>query len=171
MDRDGVLNDAIVRDGKPYPPASVDELEIAPGVAEAVRSLKEAGFILIVVSNQPDVARGTMSQDVVEAINARIGSVMPIDRFIVCYHQDADGCDCRKPKPGMLFAGANDFGVDLSRSYMVGDRWRDVTSGRSAGCRTIFVDHSYAEQQPTGYDHRVCSLAEAATIILAETNP
>ncbi len=166
LDRDGVLNRAVVREGRPYPPTSVAEVEILPGVVEALRELKEAGFVLIVVSNQPDVARGTASKDMVEAINAYLCEYLPVDRFITCYHDGSDGCDCRKPRPGMLLAGAREFNIDLAESFMVGDRWRDVDAGIAAGCKTIFIDYGYDEKHPQTCDYRVLSTQEAATTIL-----
>jgi D-glycero-D-manno-heptose 1,7-bisphosphate phosphatase len=168
LDRDGVLNRAVVREGKPYPPASIAEVEILPGVAEALERLKRAGFTLIVVSNQPDVGRGTATRDTVEAINAFLAAALPVDRFIMCYHDSSDGCNCRKPRPGMLLDGAREFGVDLSGSYMVGDRWRDVEAGVAAGCKTVFLDYGYAERQPETVDYRVRSMADAASVILEE---
>lgn len=166
LDRDGVLNRAMVREGKPYPPANVCEVEILPGTIEALQRLKNAGFMLIVVSNQPDVARGTTSREAVEAINAYLASRLPLDRFIMCYHDSGDGCNCRKPLPGMLLAGAQEFDVDLASSYMVGDRWRDVDAGIAAGCKTFFIDYGYDEQHPQSYTEKVSSLHEAALIIL-----
>jgi len=166
LDRDGVLNRAVVKDGQPYPPASVDEVEIIPGMAEALQRLKDAGFVLIVVSNQPDVARGATPKATVDAINAYLAERLPIDRFIMCYHDSFDGCDCRKPRPGMLFAGAQEFDIDLASSYMVGDRWRDVDAGISAGCKTIFIDYGYDEKQPEYCDYKVSSLLDAPIIIL-----
>jgi len=166
LDRDGVLNRAVVRDGKPYPPANVCEVEILSGVAEALQRLKDAGFMLIVVSNQPDVARGTTPKETVEAINAYLGSLLPVDRFIMCYHDSGDGCNCRKPLPGMLLAGAEKSDVKLVSSYMVGDRWRDVEAGIAAGCRTFFIDYGYDEKQPHSSTVKVSSLHEAASIIL-----
>jgi D-glycero-D-manno-heptose 1,7-bisphosphate phosphatase len=166
LDRDGVLNRAVVRDGKPYPPANAAEVEILPGVAEALKQLKEAGFVLIVVSNQPDVARGTASRRDVERINAYLAERLPIDRFIMCYHDSGEGCDCRKPRPGMLLAGAREFDVDLGASFMVGDRWRDVEAGIAAGCKTVFIDYGYDEKRPEGYEFRVSSTAQAAKAVL-----
>lgn len=166
LDRDGVLNRAMVREGKPYPPSNVCEVEILPGTIEALQRLKNAGFMLIVVSNQPDVARGTTSRETVEAINAYLASRLPVDRFTMCYHDSGDGCDCRKPLPGMLLAGAREFDVDLASSYMVGDRWRDVKAGIGAGCKTVFIDYGYDEKQPESFDYRASSLLDAAAIIL-----
>jgi D-glycero-D-manno-heptose 1,7-bisphosphate phosphatase len=169
FDRDGVLNRPVVREGKSYPPARVEDLEIYEGLSGRLQRLKDRGFVLIVVTNQPDVARGTTPRETVEQINDLIAREIPaIDRFMVCFHDNDDGCDCRKPKPGMLLAGAAEFGVDLRRSYMVGDRRSDVEAGIAAGSRTIFIDRAYKESPPTIYDHRVFSTQEALTIIESE---
>jgi len=166
LDRDGVLNRAIVREGKPYPPVTEAELEILPGVADALRGLRAAGFCLIVVTNQPDVARGTQTRAGVERINAALQSALPIDEFCVCYHTDKDQCTCRKPLPGLLKAAAQRHGIDLSCSYMVGDRWRDIDAGHNAGCTTLFIDYDYAETLHSRPDVTVKSLAEAGDWIL-----
>ena len=166
LDRDGVINRAMVHDGKPYPPADLAALEILPGVSEAMQLLHEAGWLLIVVSNQPDVARGTTQKAEVEAINGHLHKSLPIDEFRTCYHDSSDGCDCRKPLPGALLDAALEHGIDLAKSYMVGDRWRDTEAGERAGCKTIFLDYGYNEKQPEKCDYRVRSLAEAADIIL-----
>ena len=168
LDRDGVINRPIVRDGKPYPPADLAALEILPGVAGAMQSLTKAGWLLIVVTNQPDVARGTTPRADVEAINAHLQHCLPIDEFRTCYHDSCDGCNCRKPLPGALFAAADAHGIDLASSYMVGDRWRDTEAGERAGCKTIFIDYGYSENQPKHFSFRVQSLAEATIIILGK---
>jgi D-glycero-D-manno-heptose 1,7-bisphosphate phosphatase len=167
LDRDGVINAAIVRDGKPYPPASVAELDVLPGVRDALVRLRGAGFRLVVVTNQPDVARGRQTRSVVDAMHARLASQLPIDEFRVCDHDDGDGCACRKPKSGLLEAAAREAGVSLPASFMVGDRWRDVEAGRNAGCTTIFIDRQYHERQPEHPDVTVRSLPEAADWILS----
>jgi len=166
LDRDGVINRAVVRDGKPYPPTNLSEMEILPGVQVAMALLHEAGFLLIVVTNQPDVARGTTSKAVVEEINHYLASRLPIDEFRTCYHDNGDGCDCRKPLPGALLSAAKQHNIDLSNSYMIGDRWRDTEAGQQAGCQTIFIDYGYSEMQPESANHRVHSLTEATQIIL-----
>lgn len=166
LDRDGVINRAVVRDGKPYPPADADELEILSGVPEALLRLKRAGYLLIVVSNQPDVARGTMQRANVEAVNACLGERLPIDEFRICFHDSGEGCRCRKPKPGMLLDAAAEWNIDLARSFMVGDRWRDIDAANAAGCTPFLIDYGYNEQLPAGPFRRVHSLREAADIIL-----
>jgi D-glycero-D-manno-heptose 1,7-bisphosphate phosphatase len=168
LDRDGVLNRAEVRDGTPRAPETVDELEILPGVPEALARLRAAGYALVVVTNQPDVARGKVTRESVEAIHRRMAETLPLDAFYVCYHDDADRCACRKPRPGMLVEAANARGLDLAKSFMVGDRWRDIEAGVAAGCRTIFVDHGYVERRPDRFDFRADSLASAAEWILGE---
>ena len=166
LDRDGVLNRAIVREGKPYPPASLAELEILPGAVEACAALREAGFLLIAVTNQPDVARGTQRREIVEAIHQVLRTHLPLDDIRVCYHDDVDHCPCRKPKPGLLLEAARDWDIDLSASFMVGDRWKDIEAGRRAGCKTVFVDYDYVEREPDNPDHRANSLIEAVDWIL-----
>ena len=168
LDRDGVINRAIVRDGKPYPPASLVELEILPGVHEALQKLHDANYLLVVVTNQPDVARGTSKREDVELMNAFLSSQLPIDDFKTCYHDSADECNCRKPLPGALLEAAQEHDIDLSKSFMVGDRWRDVEAGASAGCKTFFINYRYAEQKPEAPDFIVSSLLEAKKIILGE---
>ena len=166
LDRDGVINRAMVRDGKPHPPASLGELEILPKVPEALAALHKAGFMLIVVTNQPDVARGTATMAVVEEINNYLASRLPIDEFRTCYHDSGDDCDCRKPLPGALLAAARQHGIDLRQSYMVGDRWRDTEAGQRAGCKTFFIDYGYAEKKPESVNYVVQSLTQAVHIIL-----
>jgi len=170
LDRDGVINRAMVRDGKPYPPKDLHELEILPGVAEALTLLRQANYRLIVVTNQPDVARGTTSKESVESINQFLRDRLPLDEFRTCYHDDHEACDCRKPKPGALIAAAQQHEIALDKSYMVGDRWRDIEAGSRAGCQTVFIDYGYNEKQPEHVDYRVHSLHEAALAILGEAS-
>jgi D-glycero-D-manno-heptose 1,7-bisphosphate phosphatase len=167
LDRDGVLNRAVVRNGLPYPPDDLASLEILPGSAEACATLRGAGFLLIVVTNQPDIARGTRTREDVEALNRRLSELLPLDEIRVCPHDDRDGCDCRKPSPGLLLAAARDRSIDLGRSVMVGDRRRDIESGQRAGCWTVFVDYGYSERRPERPDLTVRSLGEAVPWILA----
>lgn len=167
LDRDGVINRAVIRNGRPCPPASLQDLAILPRVAEALDALKARGYALVVVTNQPDVARGASSKNTVDLIHARLKAELCLDAILTCFHDSTDDCECRKPKPGLLFRAARDFGIDLGSSFMVGDRWRDMEAGARAGCRTLFVDEGYKERQPVTFDFRVGSLHEAAAIVLA----
>jgi D-glycero-D-manno-heptose 1,7-bisphosphate phosphatase len=168
LDRDGVLNAAVLHDGRPHPPASLGELHILPGVPEACDLLRQAGLTLVVVTNQPDIARGTTTSARVDELNGAIRERTGIDAFYVCPHDDADSCGCRKPAPGLLVQAADDLGIDLGRSYMVGDRWRDIEAGERAGCRTVHVDRHYPEGGAIGADIVVADLPEAASWIMQD---
>jgi D-glycero-D-manno-heptose 1,7-bisphosphate phosphatase len=169
LDRDGVLNEAVVRDGKPYPPASESEVRVIPETAAELGRLKACGLPLIVVTNQPDVARGTQSAATVEAIHERLRRELPVDDILSCLHEDSDDCRCRKPKPGLILEGAERHGIDPRGSFMIGDRWRDIDAGKEAGCRTIWIDRGYRERGPEqAPDVRVSSLSEAVTWILQQ---
>ncbi len=170
LDRDGVLNRAIVRAGRPYPPATLEAFEILPGVRQAMQKLHDCGFLLIGVTNQPDVARGTQRREIVEAMNARLLAETPLTAILVCYEDD-DECPRRKPNPGLLLEAAATFGIDLTASFMVGDRWRDVEAGRRAGCKTVFIDLGYIERRPDpGADYQAADLTDATDWILSQTH-
>jgi D-glycero-D-manno-heptose 1,7-bisphosphate phosphatase len=170
LDRDGVLNYPVIREGKSYPPPSVAELAIVPEAREALSDLKARGFLLVVVTNQPDVARGTQQRATVEAIHAELKSAMPLDDFFVCYHDSGDDCDCRKPLPGLLLQAAGRYSIDLASSFLIGDRWRDVEAGWSAGCRTVLIDYGYREKEPSHPPNaRVSSLRAAVDWILEQS--
>lgn len=148
LDRDGVLNEARIKNGKAYPPSSLAELVIIHDAKEALTQLKSAGFMLIGATNQPDVARGTTSKNIVEAINATLMKTLPLDEIRVCYHDDADQCECRKPLPGLLKQAALDYEIDLNQSFMIGDRYKDIEAGQNAGCKTIWINRNYSEKIP-----------------------
>jgi D-glycero-D-manno-heptose 1,7-bisphosphate phosphatase len=167
LDRDGVINRTNVRGTTPYPPNSVAEVEILPGVANAMHRLVELGLPLIVVTNQPDVARGTQQKEIVEQINALLKSSLPITATYTCYHDNADDCDCRKPKAGLFLRAAKEHGIDLGRSFMVGDRWSDVVAGAAAGCKTFLIDLPYSQGHRCTPDYAIADLPEAADRIVA----
>jgi D-glycero-D-manno-heptose 1,7-bisphosphate phosphatase len=166
LDRDGVLNRPLVRSGKPYATMTMDELELLPGVEYACADLKKAGFLLVMVTNQPEIERGNVARDVVDSMNDSVARVLGLDVVKLCPHDDARQCPCRKPKPGLLQEVERDFGIDLSASYFVGDRWRDIAAGQNAGCKTVFIDHGYLEQRPTNPDFVTSSLTAATQWIL-----
>jgi D-glycero-D-manno-heptose 1,7-bisphosphate phosphatase len=169
LDRDGVLNRAFVRDGVPHPPERVEEFELLPGVADALARLAAADFRLVVVTNQPDVARGTQTRRRVEEMNDRLRQALPVLDVLTCFHDDADGCGCRKPKPGLLLEAAHRWRLDLVRSFMIGDRWSDVVAGQAAGCRALLVDTPYSKRSRCSPDHCVADLPEGAAWILGRT--
>jgi D-glycero-D-manno-heptose 1,7-bisphosphate phosphatase len=166
LDRDGVINANVERDGRPVAPTTIEEFRLLPGVDEAVLRLKAAGFAIIVVTNQPDLATGRTSAAVVETMHAEIRRRLAVDDIKTCCHVDADNCDCRKPTPGLILQAAAERGIDLGASYVVGDRWRDIEAGRAAGCLTIFVDYGYVQDGPLRPDKIVRSLPEAVAFIV-----
>jgi len=165
LDRDGVLNATTVRGNVSYPPASAAEVQILPGVSTALGRLKNLGFLLIVVTNQPDIARGTQFASEVDAINRILRDSLPLDSIRVCPHDNADNCSCRKPKPGMIVDAAKEFDVDLAASFMVGDRWSDIIAGAAAGCKTVLIQQAYSDVGKCRPDFLARDLAEAADVI------
>jgi D-glycero-D-manno-heptose 1,7-bisphosphate phosphatase len=175
LDRDGVLNRPVVRDGLPFPPANADEFILYPDVAEGCAQLKEAGFLLILVTNQPDVGRGTQRRESVDAMHAALRAAVPsVDGIEVCFHagsRHGEPCDCRKPKPGMLLRAAASHDIDLERSFFIGDRWRDVDCAHAAGCRAVFIDHGYREPLREKPEVVVSNFRDAVMAVLsAATN-
>ncbi len=164
LDRDGVLNRIVWRDGKAASPRAVDELVIEPDAPAALAALKAAGFKLFVVTNQPDVRRGLMPKASLEAIHRTLRRALPVDDVAVCEHDNADECACRKPRPGMLIDLARRHGLDLSASVMVGDQDRDIACGHAAGCATVLLARDY--NSGAGADHVVETLSQAADVIL-----
>jgi D-glycero-D-manno-heptose 1,7-bisphosphate phosphatase len=166
FDRDGVLNKPLICHGQPHSPENLEEFEITAEAPEALRSLKRAGFLLIVATNQPNVARGLQPQSMIEQMHERLRTKLPLDDIRVCYHDDHHQCYCRKPRPGLLHEAAEDWGISLNQSYMIGDRWKDVEAGRRAGCRTVLLRYPYNASDARTADHWAATLLEAAVWIL-----
>ena len=166
LDRDGVINRAVVRNRKPYPPNTLQDLEILPDVPEALNLLKESGFLLIVVTNQPDVGRGIQKKETVEEMHLFLKKILPLDDIFVCWHGLDGKCECRKPLPGLLIQASEKWQIDLENSFMIGDRWRDVESGHAAGCKTIFIDYQYDEPLHSQPDYITISIKDAAEWVL-----
>jgi D-glycero-D-manno-heptose 1,7-bisphosphate phosphatase len=148
LDRDGVLNEAVLREGKPYPPASPAEVRIVEGAAAGLRRLRERGFLLLVVTNQPDVARGSQSAATLDAINALLRQSLPLDDFFICLHDNADACPCRKPRPGLLLQAAAKYNLSLPHCFLIGDRWRDMDAAAAAAVPGVWIDYGYRERGP-----------------------
>lgn len=144
LDRDGVIIETAFEDGKPVAPRVAAEAQVVPGARAGLRQLSEAGFALIVVTNQPDVTRGTTSVADVEAIHDRLRSELPIDAVYWCPHDNRDDCECRKPRPGMLTRAAVELGLDLHESWLIGDRWVDVAAALAAGVRPVLLERPYS---------------------------
>ncbi len=144
LDRDGVLNEVRLDDGVPRPPASVSNLRVANGAAEALARLRDAGFVLVVITNQPDVPRGQTTRQAVDEINAALQARLPVDAVYACFHDTGDGCDCRKPRPGMLLQAARDLALDLGDSWLVGDRWVDIAAAEAVRVRGVLLNRDYS---------------------------
>ena len=164
LDRDGVLNQTIFKMGKPRAPYTLGEFSLLPGVYEGLLLLKEKNYLLVVVTNQPDVARGWVSKEAVETINQHLKELLPVDEIKVCFHTEYDQCLCRKPNPGMLLEAARQWNINLPESYMLGDRYSDIEAGKKAGCPTILIGEGDLPKtvQP---DYQKVSLLEAARFI------
>lgn len=166
LDRDGVLNKVIIKQGKPYPPATLQEFVIPDDVLPALLRLKQAGYLLIGATNQPDVARGTTLKETVEVINTKLMSELPLNEIRVCYHDDKDQCECRKPSPGLITQAAVEYKINLAKSFLIGDRWKDIEAGQRAGCKTIWLDYKYNEKAASGQDFVASSLKNAVDWIM-----
>lgn len=162
MDRDGTLNKVIIRDGRPFPPEELKEFELLEGVKDALDIFKSQGFIPIVVTNQPDFARGKSTLEQIESLNNMVRKNLNIEHIYTCLHDDQDDCLCRKPKPGLLVQAAYELNIELTASIMIGDRWRDIQAGQAAGCSCYYIDYNYIELQPKQPFERVQSLFDAA---------
>lgn len=171
LDRDGVLTAALVTaDGKPSSPALASEMEILAEAAPACHELADAGLMRICVTNQPEIARGHLDPAELETMNERLARELDLDEVIVCPHDDADGCECRKPKPGMILDAADRYGIDLATSFTVGDRWRDIDAGNAARTRTVFIERGYDERLKSSPDRVVGGIEEAAEWIIEQTH-
>lgn len=164
-----MLNRSHVRDGKPYAPKSIEEFEILPEASTACQMLKAAGFLLIVVTNQPDVGNGFVAREVVEAMNQKLLRDLPLDDLEVCYASQQDGSPRRKPQPGMLLDAAAKWNIALDQSFLIGDRWSDAEAGKAAGCTTVHIERGYFNDKPCHAHQTVETLHEAVDWILQQT--
>ncbi len=171
LDRDGVVNYSIIRDKKPYPPISLGELKIFPEIKRVIDFFKLKKFKIFVITNQPDVARGKISIDEVEKINASILSQLSIDEIFTCYHDNQDKCECRKPKPGAFMTLSQKYNIDLSKSIMVGDRAKDIEAAKNANCPSVFIDYGYNEPKPIDQHYTVDSVEGLLTCLEKHFEP
>ena len=176
LDRDGVLNEVVVVDGSPTSPRTVDELDVVADARELLAALRNAGYTLIVVTNQPDIARGSVTARAVQDIHDELEAVLPIQAIYCCPHDSGDRCACRKPAPGMLHSAERDHSLDLERSWLIGDRWVDIGAARAAGVRAVLIDNPWswdatssgAPPPDLAPDVRVRDLREAVATVLAD---
>ncbi len=167
LDRDGVLNDVLMENGRPRSPRNLEEFRIVAGARQALDQLRAAGFRLIVVTNQPEVVRGLQTRNTVEMMHRQLATALPVDEIRVCFHDDPHACMCRKPRPGMLLEASRAWRLNLAECFVIGDRGKDVLAGRNAGCRTVLLDRDYNASNDGGPDIKVTTLRQAAEAILA----
>jgi D-glycero-D-manno-heptose 1,7-bisphosphate phosphatase len=165
FDRDGVINLTVFRKGAHRAPADMSEFAYVEGVVPTLEALRARGYVLLVCTNQPDVARGWQSREQVDAFHQRIAQELPVSGIYSCFHDDAHDCLCRKPKPGLLHQGGEQFDIDYARSFMIGDRWKDIEAGRAAGCRTIYLRHAHDSEPAHEPDYEIRRLSELLDII------
>jgi D-glycero-D-manno-heptose 1,7-bisphosphate phosphatase len=171
LDRDGVLVIPEFRDGRSFAPLRLENYRFYPDAAACLGRLKDAGYLLVVVTNQPDVGKGLISTQTMDEMHRRLLAELPVEQVKVCAHRQDENCVCRKPGPKLLLDAAHEFNIDLSESFMVGDRGSDIEAGRTAGCRTIFIDLGYSESKPNSATFIVASLREAAEAVLGARTP
>jgi D-glycero-D-manno-heptose 1,7-bisphosphate phosphatase len=164
LDRDGVLNEPIMRNGKAFAPLSMEQFRLVDGAATEVKRLRAADLLCIVVTNQPEIASGELSAAALDAMHRHLKEQLEIADIFVCAHSSSEGCACHKPRPGMIHQAADLWGIELRSSFLVGDRWRDIDAGRAVGCYTVLIERAYS--QCSSADARVGSLAEAVAVIL-----
>lgn len=164
LDRDGVINSTIIKEGKPFSPRKFEDFKLIDGIKDILERFRARGLLNIIVTNQPDIARGLMKKEELQKMHNLIMEKLPVDDIFICPHDDADNCNCRKPKPGMLLEAAKKWDIDLSESFMIGDSWKDIEAGRNAGCTTLLIDSPYNKQIDS--DLRANELSAVAEMIL-----
>jgi len=164
-DRDGVLNKIIMRDGKPSSPWRIEEFEILPDVKRCLEKTKEMGFLNIVFTSQPDISRGFLKTEELEKMHRIISKTLSVDEIKFCPHDDKDNCECRKPKPGLIVEAVKKWSIDLDKSYVVGDSWKDIKAGKSVGCKTFLLRKKYNKDYKEDYDFEINSLKQMVEII------
>ncbi len=165
LDRDGVINQTFFRKGAYRAPQDMSEFTYVDGVQSTLEALRDRGYVLVVCTNQPDVARGWQRQEQVIEFHDKIAAELPVSRIYACFHDDIEDCLCRKPKAGMLIQGSEEFDIDLAQSWMVGDRWKDIEAGKAAGCRTVYLRHDYDTEPSHDPDYEIRTLPELLSII------
>lgn len=165
IDRDGVINKVITRNEKPSSPWKLEEFEILPDVKECLEAFKRMGFLNIVFTNQPDISRGFLKMEDLEKMHKIILETLPVDEIKFCPHDNKDNCSCRKPKPGLILEAVKKWSIDLEKSYVVGDGWKDIGAGKAAGCKTFLLRREYNKDYQKDYDFEVDNLKKTVEII------
>ena len=163
LDRDGVVNEVVFRNGEVASPRSLEEFTWTEDIQKAINQLKSASFLVFIITNQPDIARKKMDPLFLDQVSKLIHQELPIDEIVVCPHDNQDNCPCRKPKPGMILTLAQKWNIDLSQSFLIGDSWKDMSAGKAANCKTILIQRDYNLE--TEADFKVKNMASATDLI------
>jgi D-glycero-D-manno-heptose 1,7-bisphosphate phosphatase len=166
FDRDGVITVPISCDGKGYAPRSLNDFKFYQDVRRSLLRTRKQGFLNIVVSNQPDIANGLLSEELLQEMNSQMLSKLAVDDVVNCPHNAKQDCFCRKPKPGMILLASKKHGIDLSTSWIVGDRDIDIEAGMNAGIQTVFINRRWKNESGIKADFRCDSIEEAVDVIL-----
>jgi len=165
LDRDGIINKIVIRNGKASSPRKLGEFKFLPNIKKYLESFREMGFLNIVFTNQPDISRGLLKREELRKMHKFISEILPIDEIKFCPHDDNDNCSCRKPKPGLILEAAKKWSIDLKKSYVIGDGWKDMAAGKRAGCKTFLMRRKYNKNLQSGFDFGVNNLKEVIKII------
>ena len=165
LDRDGVINKSIIANGKPYAPLLFEDFVFYEDTKKAIVVIQSLDYKTIIVTNQPEINKGNLNHEELKRMNDRIYNELKIDDIFVCEHTSEEDCDCRKPKPGMILNASKKHNIDLSQSFLIGDRYKDIESAHAAGCNSIFIDRKYSEKFPNKQIKSVSSFYEAAIFI------
>jgi D-glycero-D-manno-heptose 1,7-bisphosphate phosphatase len=163
LDRDGVINKVKIDKKGPHSPRTFKQFELIPGVESALMTFHDRGYLNIIVTNQPDVSRGLMRRGELNKMLEFTKKTLPIDDILVCPHDDADNCQCRKPKPGLIQGAAKKWNVDLKNSFFIGDTWKDVEAAKAAGCQSVLINMPYNIEIKS--DYRINNLSDAAGFV------
>lgn len=166
LDRDGVVNIPIIKNGKSFAPRKLNDFKFYPYTKDNIQKLKNNNYMIFIITNQPDIGNNLLNKNILDQMHYRIKKYIPIDGISTCLHSQKDGCKCRKPKPKMIKDIVNKYKINVIRSFMIGDRKSDILAGKSAGCRTIFIDRNYFEIKPKVQDFTVKSMNQAVLTIL-----
>lgn len=165
LDRDGVINKIVKRDEKISSPQNLKEFEILPDASKSLGAFKKMGFLNIIITNQPDINRNLLKIEDLQKMHEYIIEKLPVDDIAFCPHVNEDNCPCRKPEPGLIFRSADKWSIDLAKSYMVGDSWKDILAGKAAGCKTFLLRKEYNKDFKTDYNFEINNLTEMINII------
>lgn len=166
FDRDGILVQAPIVQGRPHSARTVDEIRMIPAAFQLCEVLREARIPTFMITNQPDIARGLIERSVVDEQNQIVARALNLTEVAVCPHDDGDDCYCRKPRPGLIEKLGQKHRINLSTSVVVGDRWRDIDAGVAAGTLTLFIDYGYEERRPKNPTRTVHSTDEMLNAVL-----